>query len=64
MDPLKSTHGTPKYVEIARAEPEVSIFWKWIDSLLGYNSAFPELQTQTDYYYSQTTQKLFFFAID
>jgi len=44
-DPLKSTHGTPKYVEIARVEPEVSTIWKWTDSSLGYNSAFTELQT-------------------
>jgi len=49
-DPLKSTYGPPKYVEIARVEPEVSIFWKWTDSSLGYNSVFTELQTQTDYY--------------
>jgi len=25
MDPLKSTHGPPQYVEIARVVPEVSI---------------------------------------
>jgi hypothetical protein len=47
---MKSTHVPPKYVETARAEPEVSTFWKWIDSLLRYNSAFTELQAQTEYY--------------